>query len=131
MNPADARARGLQTGQVIKILMHAEAVWQDLVSEDMMPGVIELPTGAWFDPQQVDGEALEVHGNPNVLTPDIGTSKLAQGCSAHTCMVEVIAFVGQLPADRGVLSTQSDGCPTCRDWRLTSMSGVSDTYADH
>ena len=62
-----------------------------------MPGVIELPTGAWFDPQQVDGEILEVHGNPNVLTPDIGTSKLAQGCSAHTCMVEVTAFVGQLP----------------------------------
>jgi biotin/methionine sulfoxide reductase len=46
-----------------------------------------LPTGAWYDPQQPGG--LERHGNPNVLTMDKGTSRLAQGCSAHTTMVQV------------------------------------------
>ena len=98
MNPTDASTRGLKSGQVIKIFNARGSCLAGLtLSEDVMPGVIELPTGAWFDPQQVDGEILEVHGNPNVLTPDIGTSKLAQGCSAHTCMVEVTAFVGQLP----------------------------------
>ena len=34
------------------------------------------------------------HGNPNVLTPDKGTSSLAQGPIAHTCLVEVERFDG-------------------------------------
>ena len=33
--------------------------------------------------------SIELNGNPNVLTRDKGTSKLAQGPSAHTCLVEV------------------------------------------
>ena len=44
---------------------------------------------------QVDG--LDVHGNPNVLTRDAGTSKLAQGPIAHTCLVDVARFEGELP----------------------------------
>jgi hypothetical protein len=35
-----------------------------------------MPTGAWFDPAE-DG-TLERHGNPNILTLDKGSSKLAQ-----------------------------------------------------
>ncbi|NCF20804.1 MAG: molybdopterin oxidoreductase, partial [Haliea sp.] len=67
------------------------------ISEDIRPDVFELPTGAWYDPQLVNGELLEVHGNPNVLTPDKGTSSLAQGCSGHSCLVEVEKFEGELP----------------------------------
>ena len=37
------------------------------------------------------------HGNPNVLTRDKGTSKLGQGPSAHTCLIEVELFDGPLP----------------------------------
>ena len=54
------------------------------LSDQLRPGVIELPTGAWFDPQLVEGVELDVHGNPNAVTPDKGTSSLAQGCSAHS-----------------------------------------------
>ena len=57
-----------------------------------------LPTGAWFDPLDVNDVAqLEKHGNPNVLTLDKGTSKLTQGCTAHTTLVEVELFKGELP----------------------------------
>ena len=50
-----------------------------------MPGVIRLPTGAWYDPQSdAQGRPLCAHGNPNVLTRDIGTSSLAQGCAGQT-----------------------------------------------
>jgi len=28
-------------------------------------------------------------GYPNMLTPDIGTSRLAQGAIAHTCLVDI------------------------------------------
>jgi biotin/methionine sulfoxide reductase len=38
-----------------------------------------------------------VHGNPNVLTPDRGTSRLAQGCSGQHALVEVERWGGPLP----------------------------------
>ena len=49
------------------------------VTEAVMPGVVVLPTGAWYDPAEpaVPG-TLELHGNPNVLTLDKGSSQLAQ-----------------------------------------------------
>ena len=98
MNPGDASARGLQTGDIIRLYNDRGSCLAGLrISEAIMPGVVELPTGAWFDPQDWEGSVLEVHGNPNALTPDIGTSSLAQGCSAHTCLVEVEKFSGEAP----------------------------------
>jgi biotin/methionine sulfoxide reductase len=99
MHPEDAQSRRLCDGDMVRIYNARGSCLAGLViSKDLMPGVIELPTGAWFDPQTIDGEELEVHGNPNALTPDIGTSRLAQGCSAHTCMVEVEKYLKPLPA---------------------------------
>ena len=40
---------------------------------------------------------LELHGNPNVLTRDAGTSSLAQGPTAHSCLVEIERFDGEAP----------------------------------
>jgi biotin/methionine sulfoxide reductase len=63
--------------------------------------VIELPTGAWYEPMDpADPGSLEIHGNPNALTRDIGTSKLAQGPTAHSCLVEVEPFDQPLPEIR-------------------------------
>jgi biotin/methionine sulfoxide reductase len=53
-----------------------------------------MATGAWFD---VDSEGVERHGNPNVLTLDIGTSRLTQGSSALSALVEVERFAGSVP----------------------------------
>lgn len=98
MNTTDALQLGLKDGGVIHIYNDRGSSLAGLeISDEIMPGVIELPTGAWFDPQMADGQRLEVHGNPNVLTPDVGTSRLAQGCSAHTCMVNVAAYDRELP----------------------------------
>ncbi len=54
-----------------------------------------MPTGAWWDPIGPDG--LDRSGNPNVLTRDVGTSQLAQGPSAQTCLVQVERFTGEPP----------------------------------
>jgi biotin/methionine sulfoxide reductase len=64
----------------------------------VMPGVVVLPTGAWYDPAEpgVPG-TLELHGNPNVLTLDKGSSRLAQAPVAHSCLVEVERFAGEAP----------------------------------
>jgi biotin/methionine sulfoxide reductase len=60
--------------------------------------VLQLSTGAWYDPvdPSADG-SLDAHGNPNVLTPDHGTSRLAQGPSAHSALVDVERFDHQAP----------------------------------
>jgi hypothetical protein len=66
--------------------------------EPTWPGVIQLPTGAWYDPEDSDEDApLCVHGNPNVLTRDVGTSALAQGCTGQLTTVQVELFKGNLP----------------------------------
>ena len=61
--------------------------------------MVRLSTGAWFDPDPTRG-APERHGNPNVLTLDIGASELSQGCIAQTCLVEVAPLDGEPPAVR-------------------------------
>ena len=64
-----------------------------------MPQVAVMATGAWFDPAGSPGEP-ERHGNPNVLTLDIGTSRLAQGSSALTALIEIERYDAPAPQVR-------------------------------
>ena len=64
-----------------------------MLSEALTPGVVQLATGAWYDPEDPAAETpLCVHGNPNALTRDAGTSRLAQGCTGQLCLVEIERF---------------------------------------
>jgi len=87
MHPDDARPRHIRNGDLLRVFNARGACRaRARVSEDILPGVVALPTGAWFgDP----GHNIDPHGNPNVLTPDVGTSRLGQGSSAHTALVQV------------------------------------------
>ena len=102
MNPADARQRGIGAGDVVRIYNDRGACLAGAeLTETIRPGVIELATGAWYEPQDsTDPNSLEIHGNPNVLTRDIGTSKLGQGPTAHSCLVDVERFDQPLPGVR-------------------------------
>ncbi|APZ42779.1 molybdopterin-dependent oxidoreductase [Acidihalobacter ferrooxydans] len=91
INPGDARARGVRDGDVVLVRnARGRCLAGARVTDALMPGVVILPTGAPFEPAApgVPG-SLELRGNPNVLTRDHGTSQLAQGPSAQTCLVEV------------------------------------------
>jgi biotin/methionine sulfoxide reductase len=92
MNPADAASRGLTDGDIVRVFNDRGVSLAGLrVSDKIMPGVVCLPTGATFDPvPDGKGGLIENHGNPNALTKDIGTSRLGQGPSAQTCLVEVV-----------------------------------------
>ena len=57
-------------------------------------GVVKLSCGAWYDPADGGEQAMCRHGNPNVLTRDQGTSKLGQGPSSATALVEVERWTG-------------------------------------
>jgi biotin/methionine sulfoxide reductase len=100
INPDDATDRDLKDGDVVRVFNdRGQTLAGVIVSDIVMPGVIQFPTGAWFDPldRKSPGAALEKHGNPNVLTRDEGTSKLGQGPSAHSALVQVERYDGDLP----------------------------------
>lgn len=95
MHPTDAADRGISDGDLIRLYNDRGACLAGVqVSEAVAPGIVQLSTGAWYDP---DENGMCKHGNPNVLTRDKGTSQLAQGTSAHTCIVQVERFVGEVP----------------------------------
>ncbi|MBD3677094.1 MAG: molybdopterin-dependent oxidoreductase [Rhodobacteraceae bacterium] len=87
IHPADAAFRKIKTGDPVRVFNDRGACRaRAVVSDDIRQGVVSLPTGAWFgDP----GGNIDPAGNPNVLTRDVGTSRLGQGCSAHTALVDV------------------------------------------
>lgn len=99
IHPDDAAARGIKEGDIVKLSNSRGACLATAsVSDDIRPGVVRLPTGAWYDPEDAEEDnPLCVHGNPNVLTRDIGTSSLAQGCSGQLTTVQVERFGGNLP----------------------------------
>ena len=54
-----------------------------------------------YDPlDPSDPDSMCVHGNPNVLTDDVGTSSLARGCTGAAVLVQVEKFDGPLPPVR-------------------------------
>ena len=99
MHPGDAAARGIADGDIIRLFNDRGACLAAVrLSEQVRPGVIQLPTGAWYDPEDpMEDKPLCVHGNPNVLTRDVGTSRLAQGCTGQLTAVQVERFGGNLP----------------------------------
>jgi biotin/methionine sulfoxide reductase len=102
MNPRDAEPRGIADGDIIRLFnIRGACLAAVRVTEEIAPGSIQLPTGAWYDPMDPEEEApLCVHGNPNVLTRDVGTSSFAQGCTGQITTVQVERFNGNLPPIR-------------------------------
>ena len=92
MHPDDAAARGIATGDLVRVFnTRGAAQARARVSDEIRAGVVALPTGAWYgDP----GNGIDPHGNPNVLTRDVGTSRLGQGCSAQSALVDVARLDG-------------------------------------
>ncbi|MEP7115511.1 MAG: molybdopterin-dependent oxidoreductase [Ilumatobacteraceae bacterium] len=102
INPADAAARGIADGDVVRVHNSRGACLAGaVVSDAVRPGVVQLATGAWYDPLELDdGSTLCVHGNPNAVTEDRPTSGLSQGCAGQQTRVQVELFTGPLPPIR-------------------------------
>jgi biotin/methionine sulfoxide reductase len=102
IHPRDAAARGIRDGDVVRLYNALGACLAGAVLSDALrPGIVQLSTGAWYDPENLSADnRMCVHGNPNVLTRDAGTSKLAQGCIGQLTCVEIERFDGPLPPVR-------------------------------
>jgi len=99
LNPRDAKLRGLTDGDIVEVHnKRGRCLAGVILDENIRFGVVQMSTGAWFDPETPGSlGSLCKHGNVNVLTLDKGTSSLAQGPIAHTCMVQVTRWEGDLP----------------------------------
>lgn len=89
----DAAKRGVKNGDTVR-------VWNDrgqvlagvVVTDGIKPGVVCIHEGAWPDLDPATG--ICKNGSANVLTKDIPTSRLANGCSANTSLVKLEKYSG-------------------------------------
>jgi anaerobic dimethyl sulfoxide reductase subunit A len=85
INPLDAGSRGIRDGDDVRVWNDRGAmVLPCRVTPRIMPGVIDIPQGAWWTP---DEEGIDRRGSINVLTSERWTP-LAWGTAQHTIMVQ-------------------------------------------
>lgn len=99
ISPRDAARLGLDAGATARIWNDRGSILASVqLLPDMPDSVVQIPTGAWYAPIDLPGVGPTcVNGNPNVLTADIPTSELSQGCAGQLCLVSVEAWNGPDP----------------------------------
>jgi anaerobic dimethyl sulfoxide reductase subunit A len=86
INPIDASARGIKDGDAVQVYnQRGVLVLPCRVTPRIMPGVVDIPQGAWYDP---DDHGVDRGGCVNVLTSHRWTP-FAYGTTQHTIMVQV------------------------------------------
>ena len=86
LNPMDAKQRGINNGDLIRIFNdRGEVHIAAKVTPRILPGVVALGEGGWYAP---DGQRIDHGGCINVLTTQ-RPSPLAKGNPQHTNLVDV------------------------------------------
>ncbi len=85
INQTDAESRGIKDGDKVMVFNdRGKLIIIAKVTERIMPGVVDIPHGAWYDP---DENGVDRGGNPNVLIKD----QYSPGGAFpyNTCLVQV------------------------------------------
>jgi anaerobic dimethyl sulfoxide reductase subunit A len=86
IHPLDARPRNIADGDLVRVFNErGKLLIPAKITERIMPGVVDIPQGAWFDP---DSDGIDRGGCANVLT----SNKVSPGGSVpyNTALVEVM-----------------------------------------
>lgn len=95
LHPQDAAERGIADGDLVRVWNHrGQVLVGALVTDGIRPGVVCIHEGAWPD---LDSDRLCKNGAVNVLTLDIPTSRLANGCAANSSLVWAEKYQGTAP----------------------------------
>ena len=87
INPLDAKSRGIEHGDLVKVFNDIGATRvRAKVTPRIMPGVMSLPQGAWYKP---DKKGIDQAGCINTLTSQRPTP-IAKGNPQHTNLVQVV-----------------------------------------
>jgi len=85
INTIDAEGRSIADGDMVRVFNdRGEILVPARVTERIMPGVVDVPHGAWYDP---DKQGVDRGGCPNVLTRD--TYSPGGAFPFNTCLVQV------------------------------------------
>jgi len=69
INSADAQVRGIKDGDIVRVFNdRGQTILPACVTERIMPGVVDIPEGAWYAP---DENGVDRGGCPNVLVNDV------------------------------------------------------------
>jgi biotin/methionine sulfoxide reductase len=97
IHPDDAKSRGISDGDLVELRNDkGRCLAGARVTSDVAQGVVFLWTGAWYDPDYDHPDHRDRHGNPNVLTHDLRTSRLSQGPASHSANVEISLIEGEV-----------------------------------
>ncbi|MFZ5910374.1 MAG: DMSO/selenate family reductase complex A subunit [Chloroflexota bacterium] len=92
INPIDAAERGIRDGDLVRAWNErGELVIPARVTPRILPGVVDIPQGAWWSPNE---SGVDFGGCVNVLTSERWTP-YAFGTAQHTIMVQVSKHDGQ------------------------------------
>jgi trimethylamine-N-oxide reductase (cytochrome c) len=99
INTKDAADRGIADGDIVRVFNDRGQILAGAkVTDEIRPGAIRVNEGGWYDPAEPGKPGtLCKYGDVNVLTLDIGTSKLGQGNCGHSAIAEVEKFKGEAP----------------------------------
>jgi len=90
INSKDAQSRGIKNGDRVRVFNdRGETTIQAWVTERIIPGVVALGEGAWYDP---DDKGRDRAGSPNILARD--DYSLGGGYPYNTGLVQVEASMG-------------------------------------
>lgn len=85
INSADAKIRGIEEGDDVKIFNdRGEMIIPASVTERILPGVVDIPQGAWYRP---DENQVDRGGCANILTKDSVTA--GGHLPSNTCLVQI------------------------------------------
>lgn len=100
INSADAKARGIASGDVVRVFNdRGQTLAGAVVSDDIRAGVVCVHEGSWYDPEK-PGElgTLDKQGDANVVTLDQPlSSRFAQATIANTTLVQVEKYQQPVP----------------------------------
>ena len=86
INSVDAEKRGIQQGNMVRIFNNrGEVRVPAKVTERIMPGVVALPQGAWYNP---DAKGIDYGGCANVLTKNVISPGGAFACNTALVQIE-------------------------------------------
>nr|WP_300339830.1 DMSO/selenate family reductase complex A subunit [Actinomyces sp.] len=100
INPIDAEPRGIADGDLVFAYNDRGTIRIEArVTTRIVPGVVDLPQGAWYDPRPASevkppkgadpDHPVDVGGSVNTLT-SLHPSPLAKGNAVHTTTVQVV-----------------------------------------
>jgi anaerobic dimethyl sulfoxide reductase subunit A len=92
MNPLDAQARGIEQGEFALITSrHGKTIRPVQITERIMPGVVDLPHGAWLELDDATG--IDHAGSDNFITGDYATVEGHMGWNSVN--VQVAKWTGK------------------------------------